>query len=157
MSVTTAESCTGGLSASLITREPGSSKVFGSGFITYANTSKNKILDVPKATLVKHGAVSEPVVLAMLLGALKYGASDIGIAVSGVAGPGGGSDDKPVGTVWMAWGTRDQHRAVRLQIPGSRDRFQILVAAIGLDLMRRQLLELPPIPHYIQRFVHRSE
>jgi len=144
MSVTTAESCTGGLIASLITREPGSSKVFGSGFITYANTSKNKILDVP-------------VVLAMLLGALKYGASDIGIAVSGVAGPGGGSDDKPVGTVWMAWGTRDQHRAVRLQIPGSRDRFQILVAAIGLDLMRRQLLELPPIPHYIQRFVHRSE
>ena len=157
MSVTTAESCTGGLIASLITREPGSSKVFGSGFVTYANTSKNKILDVPKATLVKHGAVSEPVVLAMLLGALKYGESDIGIAVSGVAGPGGGSDDKPVGTVWMAWGTHDQHRAVRLQIPGSRDRFQILVAAIGLDLMRRQLLELPPIPHYIQRFVHRSE
>jgi nicotinamide-nucleotide amidase len=92
----------------------------------------------------------------MLLGALKYGESDIGIAVSGVAGPGGGSDDKPVGTVWMAWGTHDQHRAVRLQIPGTRERFQILVAAIGLDLMRRQLLELPPIPHYIQRFVHRS-
>jgi nicotinamide-nucleotide amidase len=155
MTVTTAESCTGGLIASLITREAGSSQVFGSGFITYANTSKNRILDVPKATLVKHGAVSEPVVLAMLEGALAKSQSDIGIAVSGIAGPGGGSDDKPVGTVWVAWGTDKNHRAIRLQVPGSRERFQVLVAAIGLDLMRRQVRRLPPIPHYIERFIYR--
>jgi len=156
MSVTAAESCTGGLIASLITREAGSSQVFGSGFVTYSNTAKHSVLGVPEASLAQYGAVSEPVVLAMLAGALKKSGSDIGIAVSGIAGPGGGSDDKPVGTVWMAWGAKGHHRAIRLQVPGSRERFQILVAAIGLDIMRRQVLELPPIPHYIQRFIHRA-
>jgi len=156
MSVTAAESCTGGLIASLITREAGSSQVFGSGFVTYSNVAKHSVLGVPEASLAQHGAVSEPVVLAMLTGALEKSGADIGIAVSGIAGPGGGSDDKPVGTVWMAWGTKAHHRAIRLQVPGSRERFQILVAAIGLDIMRRQVLELPPIPHYIQRFIHRE-
>ena len=156
MSVTAAESCTGGLIASLITREAGSSQVFGSGFVTYSNTAKRSVLGVPEASLAQYGAVSEPVVLAMLAGALEKSGSDIGIAVSGIAGPGGGSDDKPVGTLWMAWGTKGHHRAIRLQVPGSRERFQILVAAIGLDIMRRQVLELPPIPHYIQRFIHRE-
>jgi len=155
LSVTAAESCTGGLIASLITREAGSSQVFGSGFVTYSNDAKRSLLGVPEAMLTQHGAVSEPVVLAMLAGALEKSGSDIGIAVSGIAGPGGGSEDKPVGTVWMAWGTNTHHRAIRLQVPGSRERFQILVAAIGLDIMRRQVLELPPIPHYIQRFIHR--
>lgn len=156
MTLTTAESCTGGLIASLITKEAGSSQVFGAGFVTYANTAKQQVLHVSEDTLNSHGAVSEGVVRAMLLGALTKANADIGIAVSGVAGPGGGSEDKPVGTVWLAWGTRDKNNAIRLQIPGSRERFQILVAAIGLDLMRRQLLELPPIPHYIKRFVYRS-
>jgi nicotinamide-nucleotide amidase len=156
LSVTAAESCTGGLIASLITREAGSSQVFGSGFVTYSNVAKHSVLGVPEASLAQHGAVSEPVVLAMLAGALEKSGADIGIAVSGIAGPGGGSDDKPVGTVWMAWGTKAHHRAIRLQVPGSRERFQILVAAIGLDIMRRQVLELPSIPHYIQRFIHRE-
>ena len=156
MTLTTAESCTGGLIASLITKEAGSSQVFGAGFVTYANTAKQQVLHVSEDTLNSHGAVSEGVVRAMLLGALTKANADIGIAVSGVAGPGGGSEDKPVGTVWLAWGTKDKNDAIRLQIPGSRERFQILVAAIGLDLMRRQLLELPPIPHYIKRFVYRS-
>lgn len=156
MTVTTAESCTGGLIASLITKEAGSSQVFGAGFVTYANTAKQQVLNVSEDTLNSHGAVSEGVVRAMLLGALTKADADIGIAVSGVAGPGGGSEDKPVGTVWLAWGTKDKSDAIRLQIPGSRERFQILVAAIGLDLMRRQLLELPATPHYIKRFVYRS-
>ena len=156
MTLTTAESCTGGLIASLITKEAGSSQVFGAGFVTYANTAKQQVLHVSEDTINSHGAVSEGVVRAMLLGALTKANADIGIAVSGVAGPGGGSEDKPVGTVWLAWGTKDKNEAIRLQIPGSRERFQILVAAIGLDLMRRQLLELPPIPHYIKRFVYRS-
>ena len=156
MTLTTAESCTGGLIASLITKEAGSSQGFGAGFVTYANTAKQQVLHVSEDTINSHGAVSEGVVRAMLLGALTKANADIGIAVSGVAGPGGGSEDKPVGTVWLAWGTKDKNEAIRLQIPGSRERFQILVAAIGLDLMRRQLLELPPIPHYIKRFVYRS-
>ena len=156
MTLTTAESCTGGLIASLITKEAGSSQVFGAGFVTYANTAKQQVLHVSEDTINSHGAVSEGVVRAMLLGALTKANADIGIAVSGVSCPGGGSEDKPVGTVWLAWGTKDNNDAIRLQIPGSRERFQILVAAIGLDLMRRQLLELPPIPHYIKRFVYRS-
>ena len=156
MSVTTAESCTGGLIASLITKEAGSSQVFGAGFVTYANASKQKVLDVPESALSSHGAVSEPVVRSMLRGALAKASADIGIAVSGVAGPGGGTEEKPVGTVWLAWGTETKNDAIRLQIPGSRERFQILVAAIGLDLMRRQVLNLPPIPHYIKRFVYRN-
>ena len=143
MSVTTAESCTGGLIASLITKEAGSSQVFGAGFVTYANASKQKVLDVPESALSSHGAVSEPVVRSMLRGALAKASADIGIAVSGVAGPGGGTEEKPVGTVWLAWGTETKNDAIRLQIPGSRERFQILVAAIGLDLMRRQVLNLP--------------
>ena len=156
MTLTTAESCTGGLIASLITKEAGSSQVFGAGFVTYANTAKQQVLHVSEDTINSHGAVSEGVVRAMLLGALTKANADIGISVSGVAGPGGGSEDKPVGTVWLAWGTKDNNDAIRLQITGSRERFQILVAAIGLDLLRRQLLELPPIPHYIKRFVYRS-
>ena len=156
MSVTTAESCTGGLIASLITKEAGSSQVFGAGFVTYANASKQKVLDVPESELNSHGAVSEPVVGSMLRGALDKADADIGIAVSGVAGPGGGTEEKPVGTVWLAWGTQAKNDSIRLQIPGSRERFQILVAAIGLDLMRRQVLNLPAIPHYIKRFVYRS-
>ena len=152
MSVTTAESCTGGLIASLIAREAGSSQVFGSGFVTYSNAAKHSLLSVPEETLAQYGAVSEPVVLAMLTGALENSGSDIGIAVSGIAGPGGGSDDKPVGTVWIAWGTSASpgHSTAGA---GHRERFQILVAAIGLDILRRQLLKLPPIPHYIQRFI----
>ena len=156
MSVTTAESCTGGLIASLITKEAGSSQVFGAGFVTYANASKKRVLDVPNSELNSHGAVSESVVRSMLRGALDKASADIGIAVSGVAGPGGGTEEKPVGTVWLAWGTRAKNDAIRLQIPGSRERFQVLVAAIGLDLMRRQALNLPPIPHYIKRFVYQS-
>jgi len=111
---------------------------------------------VPESELNSHGAVSEPVVRSMLRGALDKASADIGIAVSGVAGPGGGTEEKPVGTVWLAWGTKIKNDAIRLQIPGSRERFQILVAAIGLDLMRRQVLNLPPIPHYIKRFVYRN-
>ncbi|REJ67093.1 MAG: nicotinamide-nucleotide amidohydrolase family protein, partial [Proteobacteria bacterium] len=99
MSVTTAESCTGGLIASLITKEAGSSQVFGAGFVTYANASKQKVLDVPESELNSHGAVSEAVVRSMLRGALDKADADIGIAVSGVAGPGGGTEEKPVGTV----------------------------------------------------------
>ena len=157
MTMTTAESCTGGLIASMITKEPGSSAVIGSGFLTYANTSKRDVLGVPQATLDQHGAVSEPVVKAMLSGTLKVAKADIGVAVSGIAGPTGGSDDKPVGTVWIAWGSEQVMNSIRLRVPGDRERFQVLVAAIGLDLIRRQLLALPELPYYIERFRQTSD
>lgn len=149
--MTTAESCTGGLIASMMTREPGSSRVFGSGFVTYANTAKRDLLGVSPELLDRFGAVSEPVVAAMLRGALARSGADIGVAVSGIAGPGGATEDKPVGTVWLAWGTEDDLRTHRAVVSGSRSLFQNVVAAAGLDLVRRQLLDLPPLPHYFTR------
>lgn len=149
--MTTAESCTGGLIASMMTREPGSSRVFGSGFVTYANTAKRDLLGVSPELLDRFGAVSEPVVAAMLRGALARSGADIGVAVSGIAGPGGATEDKPVGTVWLAWGTEDDLRTHRAVVSGSRSLFQNVVAAAGLDLVRRQLLDLPPLPHYFRR------
>ena len=92
----TAESCTGGLIAAMMTAEPGSSAVFGAGFITYANSIKHSVLGVDKQTLETEGAVSEPVVRQMLSGALERSGADIGVAVSGIAGPDGGTEEKPV-------------------------------------------------------------
>lgn len=149
--MTAAESCTGGLIASMMTREPGSSAVFGAGFVTYANEAKRDLLGVADETLASHGAVSEPVVREMLTGALSRSAADIGVAVSGIAGPDGGTEDKPVGTVWIAWGTQQHNDAVRLQFPADRQVFQSIVAAVGLDLVRRQVLGLPKYPDYIRR------
>ena len=146
-----AESCTGGLIAAMMTAEPGASAVFEAGFVTYANSIKHSVLGVDHTTLENEGAVSEPVVRQMLSGALKRSGADIGIAVSGIAGPDGGSDDKPVGTVWLAWGTINDMQTLKTILPTDRAMFQKLVAAAGLDLIRRQLLGLPKLPHYFSR------
>ena len=147
----TAESCTGGLIASMMTAEAGASSVFEAGFVTYANDIKQSVLGVSEATLETDGAVSEAVVVQMLRGALQRSHADIGIAVSGIAGPGGGTDDKPVGTVWLAWGSADDLHTWHTVLPTDRRMFQQLVAAAGLDLVRRQLLGLPRLPHYFSR------
>ncbi|GAB2719824.1 CinA family protein [Halomonas garicola] len=118
--VTTAESCTGGGIAEAITSVAGSSAYFASGYVTYANAAKTRMLGVEDATLNAHGAVSEAVVRAMVAGACRQSGADIGVAVSGVAGPEGGSDDKPVGTVWLAWGSERDMRAECLHFPGDR-------------------------------------
>jgi nicotinamide-nucleotide amidase len=146
-----AESCTGGLIASMMTAEPGSSAVFEAGFVTYANHIKHSVLGVDTATLERAGAVSEPVVRQMLAGALERSGADIGVAVSGIAGPDGGTPDKPVGTVWLAWGTRENVHTLKTLIPTDRAMFQKLVAAAGLDLIRRQLLGLPTLAHFFSR------
>lgn len=101
--VTTAESCTGGWLAKAITDIPGSSAVFGYGVVSYSNAAKASLLGVDTGTLEKHGAVSAEVVAEMANGALCLSAAEMAVAVSGVAGPSGGSEDKPVGTVWFAW------------------------------------------------------
>ena len=101
--VTTAESCTGGGVSQSITSVAGSSAWFKCGFVTYANSAKQKILGVDEALLKEHGAVSEAVVIGMAKGAAKRAAADYAVAISGIAGPDGGSEEKPVGTVWFAW------------------------------------------------------
>ncbi|PLW68371.1 CinA family nicotinamide mononucleotide deamidase-related protein [Pseudohalioglobus lutimaris] len=149
--LTTAESCTGGLIASMLTRIPGSSDAFHAGFVTYANNIKHRVLGVPEATLHKHGAVSEEVVLAMARGALERAGADYAIAVSGIAGPGGGSEEKPVGTVWLAWGERDNLRTRCLCWPVERSLFQTMIAAAGLDMIRRLLLGIDEEPRYFRQ------
>ncbi|MGB5258779.1 MAG: CinA family protein [Woeseiaceae bacterium] len=103
--VATAESCTGGWISKAITDVPGSSEVFAYGIVSYSNTAKEALLDVNAETLEASGAVSAAVVGEMARGVLKLSGADIAVAVSGVAGPDGGSDEKPVGTVWFAWST----------------------------------------------------
>lgn len=102
----TAESCTGGLVAAAITDIPGSSDVFDRGFVTYSNAAKRDLLEVPEATLSEHGAVSRETARAMALGALMNSLADVAVAVTGVAGPGGGSEEKPVGLVHFACARR---------------------------------------------------
>lgn len=100
--IATAESCTGGLIAALLTEIPGSSDVFGRGFVTYSNQAKQDMLGVPAATLRQHGAVSEAVARLMAEGAVRNSAAQLSVAVTGIAGPGGGSEEKPVGLVHIA-------------------------------------------------------
>ena len=101
----TAESCTGGMIASRCTDLSGSSNWFERGFVTYSNEAKHEMLGVDSALIAEHGAVSEAVAQAMALGALRHSRAQVSVAVTGVAGPTGGSVDKPVGTVWLAWAT----------------------------------------------------
>ena len=149
--LTTAESCTGGLIASMLTKVPGSSAGFHAGFVTYANEIKSAVLGVDDKTLEEHGAVSEPVVLQMAEGALERSGADYAIAVSGIAGPDGGTEDKPVGTVWLAWGKRGALRARCLCWPVERTLFQTMVAAAGLDMIRRDLLGIDEESRYFRQ------
>lgn len=147
----TAESCTGGLVASMLTRIPGSSAGFHAGFVTYADAIKRDVLGVRAETLAAHGAVSEAVVREMAEGALARSGADYAIAVSGVAGPDGGTAAKPVGTVWLAWGCRGQLRTRCLYWPVERGLFQTMIAAAGLDMIRRTLLGIEEEPRYFHQ------
>ena len=138
----TAESCTGGGLAEILTRIPGSSTWFERGFVTYSNESKNELLSVPIDTLEQFGAVSEETAIAMAEGALKTSRADYSVAITGIAGPDGGTEDKPVGTVCLAWFKRDEG-GTATQICFDGDRMKIreqscLLAMQGLfDLLQK--------------------
>ena len=150
LTMTTAESCTGGLIASQITELPGASQVFEAGYVTYSNEMKSKMLSVPYLTLENQGAVSQETVIAMAKGALKYSQADIAIAVSGIAGPTGGTVEKPTGSVWIAYGDNLNMNTQHFIIKGNRRYFQRTVTARCLDLVRRFLLKSEHIPHYLK-------
>jgi nicotinamide-nucleotide amidase len=131
----TAESCTGGWVAQIVTSIAGSSDWFERGFVTYSNESKTELLGVLPETLRAHGAVSEPVAAEMAVGALRRSRASICTAVTGIAGPGGGTAEKPVGTVWFAWaadgGARIETRHELL--PGDREAVRRRSVAIALE------------------------
>lgn len=149
LKITTAESCTGGLIASLLTSIANASLSFEAGFVTYSNKMKSELIDVNIKTIEQYGAVSREVVEEMVRGALNKSGADIAIAVSGIAGPSGGSEEKPVGSVWVAWGSANKLHCQYFCIKGNRQYFQQAVAYRALDLVRRFLLNSSEQPFYI--------
>lgn len=137
-SMVTAESCTGGLIAGACTGLSGSSDWFERGFVTYSNAAKTELLGVPAALIEAHGAVSEPVARAMAAGALTHAHAQWAVAVTGVAGPTGGSPDKPVGTVWFGWATPEGVFSERQRFDGDRSAVrQATVAHALAGLLQR--------------------
>lgn len=138
--LTVAESCTGGWVAKTITDVAGSSAWFDRGYVTYSNAAKQDLLGVSHATLERHGAVSEETVRAMAGGALTRSGADVALAVSGVAGPDGGTDAKPVGLVWFAWALRTGFVISRAErFPGDRDAVRRAAVVTVLDGVLRQV------------------
>jgi len=137
----TAESCTGGWISKVVTEIPGSSEWFGSGYVTYANASKTRMLGVPATLLATHGAVSAEVAAAMAEGALAAARADIAVAVSGIAGPGGGTPEKPVGTVCFAWATPAGTRTLCKHFDGDRDAVRRQTVAEALEGLLAVLYE----------------
>lgn len=132
--IATAESCTGGGVAQALTEVPGSSNWFECGLVTYSNRSKQQLLGVPKTLLDRYGAVSEETVCAMAAGVLQRTEATLAVAVSGIAGPSGGTPEKPVGTVWLAWSTRDGvlTKTAQLLLPGDRRQVRRLAVEAAL-------------------------
>jgi nicotinamide-nucleotide amidase len=133
LSIATAESCTGGWIAKILTDIPGSSGWFERGFVTYSNEAKQDMLGVQGSSLQQHGAVSEQIVKEMARGALTNSRADVSVAVSGVAGPGGGTADKPVGTVWLAWAAGKNLRTLHVHLSGERSRVREQAVELALQ------------------------
>jgi nicotinamide-nucleotide amidase len=140
-----AESCTGGLVASRLTAVPGSSAFLDRGYVTYSNRAKVDLLGVEPALLERHGAVSEETARAMAEGARRAAGSDLAVAITGIAGPTGATDDKPVGLVFLALAGEGLDRVRRAQFPGERDRVRAQAAQAALELIRRAVLGLAPV------------
>ncbi len=151
----TAESCTGGMIASQITDIPGASQVFEAGWVTYSNAMKMGQLGIDEGLLNNHGAVSQEVAEAMAESAKQHSGADIAISVTGIAGPEGGSDTKPVGTVWIALALEAETRSYALHMPYGRSMFRTWVSAICLDLVRRAALGYTLQPDYLERHLRK--
>jgi nicotinamide-nucleotide amidase len=134
-----AESCTGGLVTSRLTDVPGSSRYVGASIVAYANEAKTSLLGVPDSLLAAHGAVSEPVACAMAEGIRARAGADLGLGITGIAGPGGGTPDKPVGTVAIALASQDATLARTFRFFGDRELVKFQASQAALDMVRRHL------------------
>lgn len=146
-----AESCTGGHVANRITNIPGASAILRAGFVTYSNESKSSALGVASDLIAAHGAVSEPVARAMAEGARRSGGADYGLSLTGIAGPDGGSDEKPVGTVFIGLAGPEGTTVTRQANRFDRETFKYASAQQALDSLRRRILGLPPILDRVHR------
>ncbi|MEM8783580.1 MAG: competence/damage-inducible protein A [Planctomycetota bacterium] len=144
LTLTTAESCTGGLLGAMLTDVPGSSSVYTGGWVTYANAMKTERLGVPSETIEAHGAVSEPVAVAMARGAREKAHADLAVSLTGVAGPDGGTADKPVGTVWIGFASAHGDRAFLAKLRGTRQTIRDRAAKCALQLVRFHALGHDP-------------
>lgn len=143
-SVALAESCTGGLIAKRLTDVPGSSRYVKGGVVAYANDAKIRMLGVPAEAIRDHGAVSEPVVREMAAGAVSAFGAEAGLAVTGIAGPGGAMPGKPVGTVWFALALPDGVTSHEMHFPGDREAVRDAAADHALGLLVREVPRAPP-------------
>ncbi len=135
LTIATAESCTGGMISSALTEIPDSSSIFGYGFVTYENKAKEKLLGVKHITLEKYGAVSEETAKEMALGALKNSNANIAVAVTGIAGPAGGSTEKPVGLVYIAVARDDGVKVIKNNFQGDREAVRLATTKKALELV----------------------
>ncbi|CAM2066945.1 CinA-like protein [Sulfidibacter corallicola] len=158
LSLALAESCTGGMVAASLVEVPGSSAYFHRGYVTYTNASKVDMIGVPNALIESHGAVSLEVAREMALGAQKHAGTSHAVAISGIAGPDGGTDSKPVGTVAFALAHPQGHHACVMALPNwGRAKIRLGATTIALDMLRRHLLGKPVYPSYDYAKVTRSE
>jgi nicotinamide-nucleotide amidase len=139
--IATAESCTGGLLASRLTDVPGSSDYVERGVVCYSNRAKTDLLGVPEEIIREHGVVSEPVAAAMARGIRERARTDLGVGITGIAGPAGGSEAKPVGTVVIALASAAGVRARTFWFPGDREHVKVFASQAALDMVRRHLIE----------------
>ncbi len=140
LTLATAESCTGGMVAAALTDIAGSSDVVDRGFVTYSNKAKQQMLGVPAATLKRHGAVSAETAAAMAKGALKNSQADLAVAITGIAGPGGGSKQRPVGLVYFAAATRDGGHLARVRRYGNVGRREVRTRSVADALVLLEML-----------------
>ncbi|TBR16098.1 CinA family protein [bacterium] len=137
-----AESCTGGLASSLLTKIPGSSKYFILGAITYSNKAKEKILKIPHKILSAKGAVSEETATLMAKNIRKIAGTDFGVGITGIAGPGGGTTDKPVGTVFIAISSKNKTTCQKFAFSGNRNKIQLNAALKALELLKNRTVPI---------------
>jgi nicotinamide-nucleotide amidase len=137
--VAVAESCTGGLLSERLTRTPGSSNFFLGGAVCYSNEMKTRLAGVPEALLREHGAVSKPVAQSLAEGIRKRGGASIGVSITGVAGPSGGTPQKPVGLVWIGLADERGTEVREFRFPGNRERIRLWATQAALEMIRRRV------------------
>jgi len=150
LTIATAESCTGGFISNEITNIPGSSHYLAGCVVAYSNRSKTELLGVDPEIIQKYGAVSKEVALQMAKGAAEHFASDIGVSTTGIAGPDGGTEEKPVGLVWMGFWIEGKHFALKAMFSKDRSLTKQRTSMVVLETVRRELLGIPDYPYELK-------